>query len=259
LRSGPFEGPAIVKPPALPGDTYFADDLLIYREMWFEKFSALYKAKIGLPYTCNGRIEHFTDNILAMLKKSGCKVVYVGIESGNEWVRKNLLNRRYSNKEVVDCFARIRRYGISTFAYNILGFPFETKKQMRDTLCLNKKVKPTMGAVFYFYPYPGTRLFNICKEYDLLSDKMEGLSGYLEKPAITLTHCTEKDCIQEYNRLRLFLVSCGFVNSLKLPEIFGQILYLLLNVCSKFWVNLITKNSGLKYQVRKLFYRYRFR
>jgi len=24
LRSGPFEGPAIVKPPALPGDTYFA-------------------------------------------------------------------------------------------------------------------------------------------------------------------------------------------------------------------------------------------
>ena len=23
LRSGPFEGPAIVKPPALPGDTYF--------------------------------------------------------------------------------------------------------------------------------------------------------------------------------------------------------------------------------------------
>jgi len=23
LRSGPFEGPAIVKPPALPGDTYY--------------------------------------------------------------------------------------------------------------------------------------------------------------------------------------------------------------------------------------------
>jgi hypothetical protein len=24
LRSGPFEGPAIVKPPALPGDSYFS-------------------------------------------------------------------------------------------------------------------------------------------------------------------------------------------------------------------------------------------
>ena len=26
LRTGPFEGPAIVKPPALPGDTYFVSE-----------------------------------------------------------------------------------------------------------------------------------------------------------------------------------------------------------------------------------------
>jgi hypothetical protein len=32
LRSGPFEGPAIVKPPALPGDTYF-DFLTIERNI----------------------------------------------------------------------------------------------------------------------------------------------------------------------------------------------------------------------------------
>ncbi len=28
LRSGPFEGPAIVKPPALPGDTYWCNTLM---------------------------------------------------------------------------------------------------------------------------------------------------------------------------------------------------------------------------------------
>jgi hypothetical protein len=34
LRSGPFEGPAIVKPPALLGDTYYV--LLGYlRQKWF--------------------------------------------------------------------------------------------------------------------------------------------------------------------------------------------------------------------------------
>jgi len=30
LRSGPFEGPAIVKPPALPGDTYLNGSVLQY-------------------------------------------------------------------------------------------------------------------------------------------------------------------------------------------------------------------------------------
>jgi hypothetical protein len=31
LRSGPFEGPAIVKPPALPGDTY-SNDFVCYQK-----------------------------------------------------------------------------------------------------------------------------------------------------------------------------------------------------------------------------------
>ena len=33
LRSGPFEGPAIVKPPTLPGDAYF---LILLRERFFQ-------------------------------------------------------------------------------------------------------------------------------------------------------------------------------------------------------------------------------
>ncbi len=237
----------------------FADDLLIYREEWFEKFANLYSMKIRLPYTCNGRIEHFSDKILTILKDSGCKRVYVGIESGNEWIRRNLLNRNYTNKELIDCFKRIRSYGISIFAYNIVGFPFETRKQMKETLLLNKKAKPTSGIVFYFPPYPASRLFDICRKFNLLSDKMEGLPSYLEKPAIKLTHCTEKECIREYNSLRLFLISRYLVSSMKLPKVFSVILYLLFNIGPNFWVNLITKNSSFKYKVRKLFYRLQLR
>lgn len=237
----------------------FADDMLIYRREWLGKFTELYKVNIGLPYTCNCRIEHLSDEVISTLRRSGCKTVYVGIESGNEWLRRNLLNRQHTNKEIVDCFERIRGHRMSVFAYNIVGFPFETREQMKETLLLNKKAKPTSGVVFYFYPYPATRLFDICKEFNLLTDKMERLSGYLEGPAIKLTHCTERDCIRQYNRLRLFLASRSLVSSLRLPEIFAKVLSLLFNVSPKFWVSLMTKNSLFKYKVRKLFYRYRFR
>lgn len=237
----------------------FADDLLIFNQQWFEDFASLYRKEIGLPYTCNGRIEHFSGKTIEILKKSGCKMVYVGIESGNEWIRKNLLNRRHANLEIIDCFKRIREHGISTFAYNIVGLPFETKQHMRETLLLNKKARPTSGVVFYFYPYPATKLLNICRDFNLLSREMEELSGYLERPAIRLTHCTEKDCRKEYNRLRLFLASCGFISSLKLPEGFNKIFYWLSMISPNFWVKVITKNSSFKFKVRKLFYRYRFR
>ena len=236
----------------------FADDLLIYKHEWFKKFAELYNKNIGLPYTCNGRIEHFTDNIITALKKSNCKTAYVGFESGNEWVRKNLLNRHHTNEEIIDCIRRIRKHGISVFAYNIVGFPFETKEQMKETLLLNKAAKPTSGVVFYFYPYPATRLFDICSKFNLLTEGRQGLSNYLEKPAIKLTHCTEQDCIKQYNKLRLFLASNSMVSSLKLPGVFNKLFYLLFSIKPAFWVKLITKNSGFKNMARKLFYRYRF-
>jgi radical SAM superfamily enzyme YgiQ (UPF0313 family) len=236
----------------------FADDLLIYKPKWFKEFAALYSSEIGLPYTCNGRIEHCTDQTLAALKESGCKTVYLGIESGNEWVRKNLLGRPHTNGQIVDCFRRIRKHGLSSFAYNIVGFPFETKAQMEETLSLNRAVKPTSGVVFYFYPYPATRLFAMCKEFNLLPEQETNLSSYLERPAIKLTHCTEADCVRLYNRFRLYLASLGLVSSLRMPAAFSRILYLLLNLNRRFWVRLITRNSALKHTLRRLFYRCRF-
>jgi anaerobic magnesium-protoporphyrin IX monomethyl ester cyclase len=236
----------------------FADDLLIYRKEWFREFAELYAKKIGLPYTCSGRIESFSDNILDILRRSDCKTVYVGIESGNEWIRKNLLNRHHTNEQIIDCFRRIRKHGISIFAFNIVGFPFETERQMEETLHLNEQARPTSGVVFYFYPYPATRLFEICRQFNLLTSQSSDVSGYLERPAIKLTHCTEKECVKQYNRLRLYLTSLAFVSSLKLPGIFSRIFYLLLRVNSKFWVRSITRSSGFKYAIRKLFYRRRF-
>jgi radical SAM superfamily enzyme YgiQ (UPF0313 family) len=237
----------------------FADDLLIYKQEWFEQFAELYNVEIGLPYTCNGRIEHFSDKTITILKKSGCKTVYLGIESGNEWIRNNLLNRRYTNIEIVDCLKRIRKSGMSIFVYNIVGFPFETRQQMKETFLLNKNIEPDSGVVFYFYPYPATKLYDICKEFNLLSSEMEELSGYFERPAIKLTHCTEGDCRKEYNRLRIFLALRSLTRSLRLPGILSKIFYWLLNINPSFWVNMITKNSNFKYKIRKLFYRYRFR
>jgi len=171
----------------------FADDLLTFDSDWLEEFANSYSKEISLPYTCNSRIESLSDRVVRALKKSNCKKVYIGIESGNEKIRKELLNRHYLNKDIIEGFQRLKKANISTFSYNIVAFPFETKEQMKETLKINRIIKPDMGIVFYFYPYPGTKLFNICKENNLLLSDEENkkISGYLEKPAIKLTHCRD--------------------------------------------------------------------
>lgn len=234
----------------------FIDDLLVWNKKWFMEFAERFRNEIGLPFTCNVRVEYVTKDICAALKKSGCILAQTGIESGNEWLRKYLLNRYISNDQIIAAFRLLKDFDIPRFSYNILGFPFETKALMEETLSLNKRVKPDTGIVYYFFPYPGTRLHAICKEFGLLNKTSAELSGYLERPAINLTHCKTVDCVRIYHKLMLYLLSRWATKKLKFVSSFASIcLYTLFNIYPSFFVNLFTKESKCKRILRRIAYR----
>jgi anaerobic magnesium-protoporphyrin IX monomethyl ester cyclase len=240
-----------------PKGIAFADDLLIINEDWFLEFARLYKEHINLPFTCNGRFNHFTENIIKSLKHSGCREIHLGIESGSEWLRRNVINRPSSNKQIIDCFKLLKQAGIKTFAYNIIGFPFETKNLMYDTFRINKFAKPDRGAIFYFYPFPGTKLFNVCKQYNLLIDEDKLPFGYRDKLTIKDIHCSEKDCRKIYNKIYLYFLSRTIVDAVGLPKVFKAIIYTIFNVSPYFFVTLTSKRSKIKTVLRSWLYKLR--
>jgi radical SAM superfamily enzyme YgiQ (UPF0313 family) len=234
----------------------FADDLLLWNKEWFREFAEQYRLKVGLPFICNARVEFVTEEMGFILKQAGCTVVYIGVESGNEWQRRYLLNRKMSNGRIINAFQILKNFGIQRFSYNILAFPFETKELMLETLYLNRRIKPEMGIVFYFFPFPGTRLYSICKEFGLLNESNSELSGYLEQPAITLTHCTIKDCKKVYVKLRLYLLSRMAGKNLRFfSDFFSTCVYILFSMSPMLFVRLFTKRSKLKNVFRKIWYK----
>ena len=235
----------------------FADDLLTYRKNWFIEFINKFDREIKLPFILNARVEHLTEDIIIALKNSGCEMVQLGIESGNEQIREKLLNRSISNNQIIDTFNLLHKHRLRTFSYNIVGFPFETKKQMKETLNLNKIIKPDAGNVFFFYPYPGTKLYSICKENNLLLENSENFSGYFEGFAIKLTNCNIIDVFLIYNKLKLYLSSRIFVKNFGMfGEIISNIIYFMLSLYPSFFVKLITRNSLIKYKIRKIIYKF---
>lgn len=206
----------------------FDDDLLNMNKEWFLAFSDAYRREIGLPYTMNTRVETLSDDIIYAMKYSGCRIANIGVESGNPWVRKNLLNRHYSNEQLIEAFSKLRAAGILTSTFNMCGLPFETKSQMLDTLKINKRLRPYRGHCFYFFPYPKTRLYEICKEFNLLQEGYEMLSGYFTSPAIKLTRCKPKDAKKICNRLRLYLYLSRILRNFKLGFCTPLLYYLMI-------------------------------
>jgi hypothetical protein len=231
----------------------FDDDLLCQDKKWFLAFSTAYKHEIGLPYTMNARVETLSEETIHAAKDSGCQIVNIGVESGNEWVRKNFLNRHYSNEQLVAVFSRLRAAGILTASYNMIGLPFETRSQMLDTLRINKKLRPYKGACFYFFPYPKTRLYEICKEFHLIRQDYEKMRGYFSSPGIIMTHCRPKDARRICDRLRLLLYINRILTNIKLCYI-APLLYYCMIPFARYISRVSIGSSALRSLIRTFVY-----
>lgn len=166
----------------------FHDDLLPMKKDWFAEFTKQYSRRIRKPFEMNCHPNLMDKDIAVMAKSAGCALIRFGIESGNEQIRRDILDRHMPNQRIRDAFRCCDEVDIKTLSYNMVGLPHETRKQILDTVKMNAAVKPRVVHVSIFYPYPGTGAFERCKQEGLLTDKF--IDSYyedsvLEQPCIS--------------------------------------------------------------------------
>jgi anaerobic magnesium-protoporphyrin IX monomethyl ester cyclase len=99
------------------------------------------------------------------IKKSGCRELFVGIESGNDETLKHI-RKPFSVNTASKTVSRILDAQIAVKCYFILGFPGETESAARNTVTLasrlrayaDKKCVQFRISPFQFRPYHGTTL-----------------------------------------------------------------------------------------------------
>ena len=202
----------------------FADDTLTINKEWLFRFCDAYAREIGLPFICNARVETIDDQVVQHLKRGGCVSINFGVESGNEWLRRHILNRNHSNKKIKEAFAITKKYGIRPFSYNIVGLPFETRRMARETLELNMDLRPQFGKCFYFYPYPGTRSRQLCEDFGLLRDDLESVSGYLEAPSLKGIFTSHSEITKHFELLQTYFYSRLLFAKLRVPRLLERFL-----------------------------------
>jgi radical SAM superfamily enzyme YgiQ (UPF0313 family) len=100
------------------------------------------------------------DNELAhIFKNAGVKLIYVGIESSNEDVRKDSKRTSESNDEQIKKVHLLEKLGIKVKAMYIIGLPIDTEESFLNTLNYARKINSTYAQFSVFTPYPGTPAF----------------------------------------------------------------------------------------------------
>jgi len=148
---------------------FFADDVFTIDRKFVKEFCEAYKREVGLPFEVTTRVESANYDTFKNLANAGCTRVAMGVESGSEELRRKSLNRKMTNKKIIQAFADAKKAGLKTKSYNIVGFPYETRKMHEETIKLNRDLNPDSLVCYIFNPYPGTALFDISIEEGFLS------------------------------------------------------------------------------------------
>lgn len=149
---------------------FLADDVFTLNKEFVKKFCERYKKEVGIPFEVTTRVETASEDMFGWLKDAGCTRVAMGIESGNEWLRQNILNRKMTNEQIIKAFRLAKEAGLKTKSYNIVGFPGETEEMFEDTVRLNAEINPDSHVCYIFNPYPGTKLHGYSLEKGYFSD-----------------------------------------------------------------------------------------
>lgn len=119
----------------------------------------------GLRWSATSGMALWTldDEVLKLMKESGCTKVYLGLESGSERVLRDIIGKHLTCKDKIrERVNRIKRVGLQTVGFWVLGNPGETRKEMWDTLDFARELQLDYNQVLIALPYRGTRLYEQC-------------------------------------------------------------------------------------------------
>jgi radical SAM superfamily enzyme YgiQ (UPF0313 family) len=139
---------------------HFFDPVFSFNLPWTKEFCDEYR-KIGmadkLPFSCFGHGDNLNEDRVLTLASANCQVIRIGIEAGNERIRREVYKKRVTNENLREIFRLCHQRGIHITGYNMIGGPGEDIGTLMDTFNLNRELKVDRPIFFTYRPLPATR------------------------------------------------------------------------------------------------------
>jgi len=138
---------------------WFVDDVFTISRKWMKEFSdEIKKRNLSIKYECITRADRLNEEIMQLLKSSGCFRVWIGAESGSQKVI-DAMDRRVKVEQVREMIQLSKKYGIQSGTFIMVGYPGETEDDISQTLEHLKISDPDLFTITIAYPIKGTPLY----------------------------------------------------------------------------------------------------
>jgi radical SAM PhpK family P-methyltransferase len=136
----------------------------------FPRFKEICRMIIRKKYNLNWfsyfRCSNSDEEAIELMAQSGCKGVFLGVESGSPTILTNM-NKSATVEKYQKGIEWLRQHGILTFASMITGFPGETEATVQESIDFIRETKPDYFRSQMWYCEPGTPIQNRRDEFKI--------------------------------------------------------------------------------------------
>lgn len=143
---------------------FIDDTFIITKERVFQICKLIQKNDIKIPWSCDVRADLVDKNLLFEMKKAGCWLIFVGLESGNQMIL-DTLKKNITLEQAENTCKWAEEIGLFVRASFILGNPNETLDTIEETIKFAKKLPIHYPMFTFMTPYPGTDLWKKSELY----------------------------------------------------------------------------------------------
>lgn len=116
---------------------------------------------------CEVHPQLISEESILRMRDAGCVAVAMGVESGSEKTLEKI-NKKSSLDLVRKTAKIIKDAGLNLVVFCMIGFPWETKADIEETVRFMEELQPDSGNLSILTPLPGSPIYEYCKEQNLL-------------------------------------------------------------------------------------------
>jgi len=200
-------------------DIYFFDETFTVSKQRIENLCQLMLEKgINISWSCNGRVDTLDKETIKLMKQTGCWNIMFGIECSSQGLLEEV-NKGTTLAKAMEVVRYCKELGLNVSASFVIGLPNETRKTVKKTLALAKRINPYRAQFVILTPYPGTRLYDEVRKKGLLEQdyNFAGYDAYCldHLPVIRTKKLSAADLLRAQKYIyRKFYLRPSFVISL---------------------------------------------
>ena len=170
-----------------------ADTFTIDNEWVVSVCKETIKRDLKISWVANSRVKPLSEDALLWMKKAGCYLVAFGIESGSNRSLK-LMKKGATVSDAIRAVNMAKRVGLKTYCFFMLGFPWEKREDIEETIRFSKKIPCDFAEFHIATPYYGTELFEMVKNEGLIDKEIVGYN-YFTNPAVGTKYLSRDELI----------------------------------------------------------------